>query len=90
MIWIVIGMFIGTIVVDEILFSAIESEDPDMYSRLGKPNMSVLCWNPVVIFKVIRLLVLPSTFDSGSFLQRKLWVSRFWNLGLIASIALAV
>ena len=90
MILIVIGMLAGSIVADEMLFRAIESENPELYKKLGYPDWFVLMWNPVVITKVFGLILLPSSFDSDSYLLRKLWISRLWNLGLIASIVLAV
>ena len=90
MIAVVIGILIGAIIADEMLFRAIENENPKLYERLGHPDWFATMWHPAVIVKVIGLLLLPSSFESQSYLQRRLWVSRFWNLGLIAAIVLAI
>ncbi|MBV34326.1 MAG: hypothetical protein CMP47_02535 [Rickettsiales bacterium] len=82
----VIGFFIASIIADEILFRAIERESVKLYKSLGCPSWFATMWNPVVIFKVICLLLLPSSFKENNSLQRKLWISRLLNLGLIASI----
>lgn len=86
----IIGFFIASIIADEILFRTIEIEEPTLYQSLGSPNWFATMWNPVVIFKVIGLLLLPSLFKENQILHRKLWVSRLWNLGLIVSIVLAI
>ena len=62
MLALVIGFFIVSVIADEMLFRAIEIEAPTLYQSLGSPDWFATMWNPVVIFKVIGLLLLPSSF----------------------------
>lgn len=80
--------FLGSVFADESLFRAIESENPELFNNLGKPGWFATMWNPVVIFKVLLLLTLPTTFEVGSYLHKKLWVSRIANIVFISSLFL--
>lgn len=80
--------FVGSIAADENLFRAIEAESPKLFNSLGRPNWFATMWNPVVVVKVISLLIMPSSFESGSYLHKKLWVSRLANIIFTISIFL--